>query len=193
MTNTNVTTGKVRLSFVNLFEPKEPINGGTPKYSTTILIPKSDTATKERLDSAIKAAAELAKDSKWGGTIPPQYRTPIHDGDGGRPSDGEPYGDECKGHWVITASAGQDFRPQVVDQALNPILDKSEVYSGCYARVNLNFYAYGGGSTGFAKGVGVGLGPVQKIADGEALGGGAVKAEDVFKAVEVDPITGEPI
>ena len=182
---TEVVTGKVRLSYVNLFQPREDQNGKR-KYSVTLLIPKSDTETLKKINDAIQAAAKIGLDGNWNGTMPPQLPTPIHDGDGVRES-GEPFGDECKGHWVMTASANENHPPEVVDQQLNKVLDATAVYSGCYARVFLNFYPYGGGNTTYKKGVGVGLGPVQKVADGEVLGGSAPKASCVFGVVS-DPV-----
>lgn len=193
-----VTTGKVRLSYVNVFKPKAMQPGQDEKYSCTILIPKTDVETKKRIDDAIEQAKKQGSDDKWGGVIPPILPVPIHDGDGARPSDGMPYGDECKGHWVMTASAKVDYPPDIVDQNLNPIINQSEIYSGCYARVNITFYPYGGGKTGFKKGVGVGLGPIQKLADGEPLGGGSKSASSVFDVVEpeevkINPLTGQPM
>ncbi|NMB44827.1 MAG: DUF2815 family protein [Firmicutes bacterium] len=177
MTNrpTNVTTGKVRLSYANLFKPyTRPGSTQEPKFSTTILLPKADVFTKQRIDAAVQAAIDEGVGSKWGGVRPPQLHIPIHDGDGVRPSDGMPYGDECKGHWVFTASSNR--QQAVVDINVNPIIDQSEVYSGMYARVNVNFFPY---NSNGRKGVGCGLGPVQKIADGEPLGGG-ITAEQAF-------------
>lgn len=173
---TNVTTGKVRLSYAHLFKPyARP--GQEPKYSTTILIPKSDVATKQRIDAAIQAAIEAGVKSKWNGVRPPQIAIPIHDGDGPRPSDGMPFGPECKGHWVMTASSNR--QQAVVDLNLNPILDQTQVYSGMYARVNVNFFAYNASGK---KGIGCGLGPVQKLEDGEPLGGG-ISVEQAFGSV----------
>lgn len=186
---TKVTTGKVRFSYVNIFKPRAIRPGAEEKYSLTALIPKSDTATKQRIDAAIAAATERGVTEKWNGARPPVIPTPIHDGDGVK-SDGMPYGDECKGHWVLTASANVDYPPEVVDAYLNPILSAAEVYSGCYGRVNLNFFPYGGGTTGFKIGVGCGLGPVQKLEDGTPLGGGAVSAADAFGSA--NPQMGQP-
>ncbi|WP_138090888.1 DUF2815 family protein [Halalkalibacterium halodurans] len=176
MTNqqsTNVTTGEVRLSYVNLFQPRANQPGQEPKYSTTILIPKSDTATMQRIQAAIAAAVEKGKAGVWNGAAPAQPRTPIHDGDGVRPN-GEPFGEECKGHWVLTASSKQ--QQAIVDEQLNPIINQTDVYSGMYGRVNLNFFPY---SNSGNKGIGAGLGPVQKTRDGEPLGG-RVTAEQAF-------------
>ncbi len=161
-----VVTGKVRLSYVNLFTPRPGQNGGDPKYSVTLLIPKSDIQTKQKIDAAIQAAIADGVSAKWNGVRPPQVPTPLHDGDGVRPSDGMPFGEECKNHWVMSASS--KMQPQVVDLNLNPILNQTEVYSGMYARVSINFFAYFNGGK---KGIGCGLGNVQKLGDGEPLGG----------------------
>ncbi len=168
MSNNNptyVVTGKVRLSYAHLFTPYST-NGGDAKYSVTILLPKSDYATKQRIDAATKAAAQAGISAKWNGAQPPIIAMPIHDGDGVRPSDGMPFGDECKGNWVFTASSKN--APQIVDLGLNPIINQSDVYSGIYARVSINFFAY---NSNGKKGIGCGLGNVQKIEDGEPLGG----------------------
>lgn len=172
-TETAVTTGEVRLSFVNLFTPRANQPGQEPKYSTTILIPKSDMATMQRINAAIEAAAQKGVAGVWAGARPPQLKTPIWDGDGVR-QNGEPFGPECKGHWVMTASSKQ--QQAVVDAGLSPIINQSDVYSGMYGRVNINFYPF---SNSGNRGVAAGLGPVQKTRDGEALGG-RISAEQAF-------------
>jgi len=197
---TAVTTGKVRLSFVHLFKPYAFQPGQEEKFSTTILVPKSDTETKAKIDAAMSAAIEKGIKDNWNGVRPPILNTPVYDGDGTRPSDGMPFGDECKGHWVFTASSKIDYPPEIVDVSGNRIISPSEIYSGIYARVHVNFYPY---AFGGKKGIGVGLGPVQKVSDGEPLGGGAVSASAVFGAptqnnagqapVQYDPITGLPL
>lgn len=177
---TNVTTGEVRLSYVHLFKPYAFQPGQEEKFSCTILIPKSDAETMARINNAIAAATEKGVSDKWNGVRPPVIPNPVYDGDGVRPSDGMPFGPECKGHYVLTASAKMDYPPEVVDSQMNPIINQSEVYSGMYGRVNISFfpYAYGG-----KKGIGCGLGPVQKTRDGESLGGGAPSAAQVFTAM----------
>lgn len=169
-TGTKVTTGKVRLSYTHLFEP-HAIEGNEPKYSTSVLIPKSD---KETL-TAIKEAVEQVKaegKGKWGGKVPPNLKTPLRDGDSERPDD-EAY----KGCYFLNANSKN--KPGVVDVNVQPVLDATEVYSGCYGRLTLNFYAY---SASGNKGVACGLGNVQKLAEGEPLGG-FTRAEDDFTAV----------
>lgn len=173
----NVTTGEVRLSYVHLFKPYAAMPGQEEKYSCTILVPKADMDTMARLNNAIEAAKQKGITDKWGGVCPPMVPTPVYDGDGVRPSDGMPFGPECKGHWVFTASAKVDYPPEVVDASGNPIINQSEVYSGMYAYVNVTFYPY---AFGGKKGIGCGLGPVMKRRDGEALGGSAPSAAQAF-------------
>lgn len=178
---TNVTTGEARLSYVHLFKPHAQQPGAEEKFSCTILVPKSDTATKARIDAAIEAAKQKGISGKWNGVCPPIVPHPVHDGDGVRPSDGMPFGPECKGHWVFTASAKADYPPEVVDQNGNPMINQSEMYSGVYALVNVEFYPY---MFGGKKGIGCGLGPVKKVRDGEALGGSAPTAAQAFGAAQ---------
>ena len=191
-----VVTGKVRLSHVHVFKPNAAVPGATEKYSVVVLLPKSDVATKARIDAAIKAATDEGVQKVWNGMRPPKVSTPIHDGDGTRPSDGMPYPEECKGCWVFTASTGVDYgAPEVVDRNRNPIIDQSEVYSGMYGRVAVRFSAY---AFSGKKGIGAYLGNIQKLADGVPLGGSKPCAADDFADdyvddTEIDPITGMPI
>lgn len=180
MTNeTTAVVQNVRLSYVNVFKPYSNNPDLTPKYSTTILLPKGDLSSKQRLDAAIQAAAQKGLNEKWNGVMPPVVANPIHDGDGVK-QDGTPFGDECKGCWVFTASANADRQPQIVDQNVQPILNQSEIYSGVYANVAINVFPYM--HTG-KKGVGFGLTHIQKVRDGEVLGGAPVSADKVFSAL----------
>lgn len=169
---TKVLTGEVRLSYVSLVTPSASQQGGEPKYRVTLLIPKSDQATVADINASIKAAYDEGVSKKWGGAHP-QPKAIVHDGDGLRPS-GLPFGDECKGHWVLTASSKN--KPQIVGiDNINCELAPQDIYSGMYARVTLNFFAY---DTAGSKGVGCGLGNVMKTRDGEPLSGGASAASD---------------
>ena len=152
-----VLTGEVRLSYCNLTTPRAAKQGGEPKYSVTILIPKTDVATKADIDAAIQAAAQEALTKVWNGARPPMLAVPVWDGDGVRKS-GVPFGDECKGHWVITASTKN--KPQVVGiDNINCELAPSDIYSGMYGRVTIRFFGY---SNSGNKGIGCGLGNVLK-------------------------------
>lgn len=173
----------VRFSFCNIVTPRAPISGGEPKYSTTILLPKSDLAGKQKLDSAIEAAIQAGISSKWSGVRPAQPYIPIHDGDGVRPG-GEPFGPECKGHWVFTASANLDYKPSVAGPDLQPIMSASDVYSGMYGNVSIRTFPY---NSNGRKGVGLGLEAVQKTRDGEPLGATTPDAAEVFAGIQQAP------
>ena len=128
---------------------------------------------KQNIDASIEAAAADAQGKIWNGVRPPVMPIPIHDGDGVR-ENGTPYGPECKGCWVITASSKN--KPQVVHQSdINTELLPQDIYSGMYARVTINFFGY---NRAGKRGVGCGLGNVMKTRDGEALAGGASAAAD---------------
>lgn len=177
-TATQVITGTVRLSYLHVFKPRAQAEGADPKYSACLLIPKSDTKTV----NAIKAACEAARLSSaalFNGKVPEKLKSPVHDGDGEMPSGGS-YGPEAKGMWVLNCSSKS--QPGLVDRNVNPILDQTELYSGCWGRVDLNFFCY---NTNGNKGIAAGLNNIQKIRDDEPLGG-KQRASDVFEAVEDD-------
>lgn len=182
---TTITIGECRLSYCNVFKPMPPFNNpaGEPKFSVTILVPKSNAQAKAAIDAAINAAIEAGVASKWNGQRPPVPAICVHDGDGARPSDGAAFGQECKGHWVFTASCKADRPPFVVDGMVQKIINPAEVYSGCYANVNVNFFAY---NQAGKKGIGCGLNGIQKTRDGEPLGS-TVTAEEAFSAIPQAP------
>lgn len=185
---TKVLTGEVRLSYCNLVEPRNNSTdpNAVPKYSVTLLIPKTDVATKQNIDASIEAAAADAQSKIWNGVRPPVMPIPIHDGDGVR-DNGTPYGEECKGCWVITASSKN--KPQVVHQSdIKTELLPQDIYSGMFARVTINFFGY---SNAGRRGVGCGLGNVMKTRDGDSLGGGASAAAD-FAGVGSSPVAPNP-
>jgi hypothetical protein len=176
---TQVVTGQVRLTFPHLFQPYSNQPGQEPKYSTTMLLPKTDIATKANIDAAINAAVELGISKSWNGVRPPKINLSIHDGDGVRPN-GEAFGPECKGHWVFTASSKN--APEVVNYpGLERIINESQIYSGIYALVSLNFFPYAASGN---KGIGIGLNNVAKVADGEPLGGRTTAANDFAGATQ---------
>ncbi len=176
---TKVITGvNTRWSYVNAWEAKS-INGGAPKYSVSLIIPKSDTKTIEKIQSAIQAAYEEGQGKlKGNGKSVPALsvlKTPLRDGDAERPDD-EAYADS----YFINANSGT--APGIVDADRNPIIDRSEVYSGVYGRASINFYAFNSNGN---KGIACGLNNLQKIRDGEPLGGKS-RAEDDFDTEDDD-------
>lgn len=173
-TPTKVVTGKNTVfSYLNVNEPKTPMGGGTPKYSVSLIIPKSDTVTIAKIRAAIQAAYDEGQ-SKLKGTgksVPDlvTLRTPLRDGDKDRA------GDEAYAN-AYFVNANSTTKPGVVDADLQPILDTSELYSGIIGRASINFYAY---SSNGSKGIACGLNNLQKLSDGTPLGGHS-RAEDDF-------------
>lgn len=170
---TKVITGpKTRWSYANVWDPKS-INGGTPKYSVSLIIPKSDVATVKKIEAAIQAAYEEGESKLKGNSksVPSLkvLKTPLRDGDLERPDD-KAYADS----YFINANSAS--APGIVDADRQPILERSEVYSGVYGRASINFYAFNSNGN---KGIACGLNNLQKIADGEPLGGKS-RAEDDF-------------
>ena len=165
---TKVVTGVVRLSYANVWEPKS-INGGAEKFSVSLIIPKADTKTLGAIQKAIDSAIEEGR-GKFGGKVPSKatLKLPLRDGDVDRPDD-EAY-TNC-----YFVNANSSSAPEIVDKSLNPVLNRSEVYSGVYARVSINFYAFNSNGN---RGIACGLGNIQKVRDGEPLGGKASAADD---------------
>lgn len=174
---TKVVTGPVRLSYVHLFEPYANGDDQEAKYSCVLLIDKKDTATLKKIRAAIAAAAEAGKNTKFNGSVPKNLKTTLRDGDEEGDLDKNP---EYEGHMFMSVTS--KTRPGIVDKDVDPILDSTEVYSGCYARVSINAFAY---NTQGNRGVSFGLNHVQKVKDGDFLGGRS-RAEDDFEAYEGD-------
>lgn len=164
--NTTKVIVPCRFSYLHCWVPAA-VNGGEPKYSVSAIIDKKDTKTI----NAIKAAIEQAKKdsvSKWGGKVPANLKLPLRDGDIDRPDD-EAYA----GCYFFNANSRQ--APQVVDAKVQPILDQNEVYSGCYGKISVTFYGYNSNGN---RGIAAGLGNIQKLRDGESLGGRSNAADD---------------
>ena len=167
-----ITGPDTRWSYANVWEPKS-INGGTPKYSVSLIIPKSDTRTVAKLKAAIEAAYREGESKLRGSgkTVPPlaSIKNPLRDGDAERPDDPA----YANAYFI---NANSTTAPGIVDADLNPVLTRSEVYSGVYGRASINLYAFNSNGN---KGIACGLNNLQKIRDGEPLGG-KTSAENDF-------------
>lgn len=181
-TDKNATRVKVpcRVSFCNIFEPRS-VNGGAEKYSCSCLIDKSDKTTLLAIHNAIEAAKENGK-GKWGGKIPGNLKLPLRDGDVDNP-------DKEEMHNCMFFNCSNKEKPQVVDRKVQPITDPSEVYSGCYCIVSVNFYPFNSNGN---RGIAASLGNVQKVRDGEPLSG-RVAAASEFDALGDDDLEGEEL
>lgn len=190
MKATSVTTNPCRLSYPTLFQAKGSNLNPEPRFSTDILIPKTDTDTLKRVGAAIEAATKEGVEKLWNGKTPNKLNGPLKDGD--------ERGGDYAGHWILRPWSKEQYPPKVFDRNLNPIIDQSEIYGGVYARVSVNFYPYDfNGQKGINCGFDAG---VQKWEDGEPFGGGRTSAEDAFGAAlpettaeaPINPLTGLP-
>lgn len=172
---TKVVTGVVRLSYTHVWEPAAITEGAKPKYSVSLIIPKSDSETISKINNAIEEAIQEGISTKFGGKKPNRatLKCGLRDGDLEKPEDMA----YANSYFI---NANSNTAPQIVDRMVQPILDKSEVYSGCYAKVSITFYAY---NVNGNKGIACGLGNIQKIRDGEVLGGKTNAASD-FQTTE---------
>ena len=176
---TKVITGiNTRWSYANVWDPKA-IDGGKPKYSVSLIIPKDDTATIDKIKAAIQAAYEEGQSKLKGNgkSVPPlaAIKNPLRDGDIEKPDD-EAYA----GCYFVNANSST--APGVVDADRQPILERSEVYSGVYGRASITFYAFNSNGN---RGIACGLNNLQKIRDGEPLGSKA-SAESDFSTSDED-------
>ena len=165
-TKAKIVTGKVRFSYANVFSPKAAQEGATPKYSVSIIIPKSDTETIAKINKAFEEV-KAASAAIFGGAVPKLLKGGLRDGDAEK--DDAAYANS----YFINANSVN--KPGVVDADLNPIIDPSEFYSGCYGRASITFYPY---NSNGSKGIACGLNNIQKTEDGDQLGGGSNAAAD---------------
>ena len=174
-----ITGPKTRWSYANVWEAKS-INGGAPKFSVSLIVPKSDTATVTKIQAAIEAAYKEGESKLKGNgrTVPALsvIKTPLRDGDIERPDD-----PAYANAYFINANSAT--APGIVDAACNPIMNRSEVYSGVYGRASISFYAFNANGN---KGIACGLNNLQKISDGEPLGGKASAESDFATEAEED-------
>lgn len=164
-----------RLSYEHVWEPKA-IGDSEPKYSASLIIPKSDTKTIEEIEQAIQKAIDEGVAKKFEGKRPKDavLKLPLRDGDLERDEDAA-YADS------MFLNASSKDAPGIVDRRAKPIMDRSEVYSGCYVNVSISLYPF---NFQGKKGIAAGLGNIQKVKDGEPLGGHTIMAEDEFSVLD---------
>ena len=164
-----VTKKPVRLTFCYL-----PDDEGS--YRTSALIPKKDKALIAEIEAAIEEAKNYGKTAKWGGKIPRNLKIAFQDGD---ESDLEKY-PENEGHFLLNCRSKRKIG--LVDVDRQPILDASEVYSGCWAYLSVTSFAYDNES----KGVSFFLNNIMKAREDESFGAGSSSPEEDFADIEVD-------
>lgn len=181
--DTKVITGKVRTSFVHIFTP-DAMPGQEPKYSLRLIIPKEDKETIAKIRTAITNAAKagVAKVGDKQGQIPKNLAHPLRDADAEGLTEEYPELENC---YFLNASS--KTKPGVVHR--NPKIEitgeenPAIIYSGCYVRASINFYAY---NTNGNKGIAAGLNNVQFWGDGDYLGGRA-SAQAEFDEIDDAP------
>ena len=183
---TKVVTGKVRFSYPHIFEPEAALGAGDPKYSITLLIPKSDTETLGKIKAAMTEAREIFCNRNGANALPAKPVHTLKDGDGTK-DNGDPFPPECAGHYVINVRS--KTKPAIVDALRKDVTDASQVYGGCYGRAAINFYGY---NTAGQKGISATLLSVQVLPGGEPFGtvGSANDFDDDFADEAFDDFMG---
>jgi len=179
-TSVKVITDEARLSYVHVFSPTVTPSG-TKQYSVAVLIPKTDTETLGKIQSAIQQC-ESVLTSQLGRVPATGYKRPLRDGDVERPND-----PAYAGHYFFNANC--KLPAPVIGADYEPIISEQELYSGCYARVSVNFYPF---SQAGNRGTGVGLNAIQKLRDGEPLSGTVVDAVAEFGGKPATAVPASP-
>lgn len=170
---TKVITGKVRFSYLHVFEPYAGTPGQEEKFSVCLLIPKTDKETIALIQEAVDEAIEQGQKTKWGGKVPKTLKLPLRDGDTDKDLENNP---EYEGMFFINCSSKK--RPGLVDSHKMDIMSSDELKSGDWGKASINFFPF---SASGNNGVGVGLNHLMKMDDGEPLGGNSASAESDFE------------
>lgn len=177
---TTVITPKFRVSYPSVIEARENKLSGKEEYSLTALFPKGTDLSA--LEKAVKAAAQ----KKWGADpkkYPKNLRLPFRKQEEKAKVDDEtgetsmPDGHEAGAIFINLKSPK---KPGLIGPSKKKIEDETEFYAGCWARAQVNAYAY---EVRGNAGISFGLQNVQKVGEGEPLSG-RMRAEDAFTAVE---------
>ncbi len=174
---TKFVSEPVRLSFVNVWEPRQN-DDGKDTYGVVLMIKKDDKKCISIINRAYKEAQADAM-QKFNGKLPHGFKAAIRDGD--KEYDLEKY-PEYAGHFIIGANAYT--KPGVLDENGNKMIDHDELYSGCYARVSCNFYVYGDKPGSKSKGIACGLNNIMKTGDGEPFGGRSNAESDFAEFIQ---------
>jgi len=164
-----VVTGKCIIAHPSLFSPRpesSEIDAG--KYTCMVIIKKSDSETAEKLKKAVNDAIK----AQWPDKVPSGLTKPVKDGDEKYAEDEKKY-PYLKGTYYLNVKT--TTRPKVFDGNVTEIIDPTEVVSGDYAKVSMNFKGFDKAGN---KGVGVYLNAVQHLGRGPVVIGGGNAADD---------------
>jgi len=170
----------VRLGYPKLFhaEAIKGLEDSKPRYGCALYLPKSDVASKARIDKEI---ARITKEHLKG-VRPKSKDISISDGDG---EDGD---ENTAGCWIINANrAEHQGRPQVVDRNLQPLTaDDEKPYAGCYVMAVVCLYK----PKAWNK-VACSLEVIQFSRDGERFGAAPVDVHSVLTNLEDEDEDGD--
>lgn len=183
-------TPKGRVCFAEVYHPTAMNETAKKKYSLILLINpeevKKDPEQQQKLDALVAAVEACCretfkcgmKDLYKGKALTSPFRRSEEKPDYMPP-----------GHIFFKLSTVK--KPDVVDGLKNDIPeDSNNFYSGCIAHCSYNCFAYDEGGN---RGVSIGLNNVQKVADGEPMGGVKTSAQDDFDELPVGSSIGDEI
>ena len=161
--STSITIKNVRLAYVHLVEPRAAADGAEPKYSVTVIIPKTDTANL----AVIRDASKAAKEARWGAKPPTTLRSPVRDGDEKDVTGNFVRGEEFRNSYYMNVSSKKPVDAKIMMGGRIVNCPPEHLVSGYYGSVIANFFAY---ETAGNKGVSAGLNGVTITKRGEPLG-----------------------
>lgn len=161
----------VRASYFHGFVAKAVQEGQDPKFSVTSLMDKQENAEQIKL---VQATIDRIIKDTWKGKKPVGLKVCLRDGVEKDGADG--YGDHVM---FLSASAGQDRPPQIVDCDKTRRLTAADnrPYSGCYVNVVVRLWAQ---DNKYGKRINAALEIVQFVKHGEPFGATAPKAADIL-------------
>lgn len=180
--------GPVRLSYLNVFEPKTDSLSGKTEYSVTLLIPKEATEQcpePEAVGSKITAAIKAGLAAKFTGTIPAKWHTPLKDGDTDLDGDGEP---RYPGYWFLKAACSTDYPPLLIDGKKNRVSKNSGWKAGDWGLVKIICFGY---DRPEKKGVTVKFAAIQFLYEDEGFGGGGTSIDEFEEVADAAGPVGE--
>lgn len=172
-----ITTSTVRLSYASLFEPRADLSGRM-QYSCSLLIPK-DSKDVNRIKEAFKKMLNDPHNKAILGGKTSNIDLPLRDGD---EKEEHP---EYAGMYYLNAKASENRPPKLFTKDLVELVDRDELYSGCYVQASLSLYCY---NKNGHKGIGVGLRGIRKIKDGEPLSGSVVTPDEFSDSLVKDDL-----
>lgn len=188
--NTSVTTPTFRVSYPSVFQPRYNKLSKKNEYSLEGLFEfKKDSPEM----ASLKAAANNACIKKWGPdqskwpkpTAPKVFQSPFKDQVEKAKDGKQPEGTTAGNVFMRFKCDSTKHKPAVVDNNRQEIIEESKFYAGCYARANVNAFAYNEAGN---IGVSFGLNALQFVKDGQPFSGRPT-VEEAFEPIAASPDT----